>query len=79
MELHPLFNIFLTSINNMSDPSGFVQPYAVWNVTQDLELTLGGILYYGESETEYGGFTIPGTEFHLTRPDAAFLWFTYYF
>ena len=79
MELHPLFNIFLTSINNMADPSGFVQPYAVWNVTQDLELTLGGILYYGESETEYGGFTIPGTEFHLTRPDAAFLWFTYYF
>jgi len=79
MELHPLFNIYLTSINNMADPSGYVQPYAVWNVTQNLELTLGGILYYGESETEYGGFTIPGTEFVLSRPNIAFLWFTYYF
>jgi hypothetical protein len=79
MELHPLFNIFLTSINNVADPSGFVQPYAVWNVTQNLELTLGGILYYGESETEYGGITIPGTPFRLGRPDTAYLFLTFYF
>jgi hypothetical protein len=79
MEVHPLFNIFLASINNMADPSGFFQPYGIWNVTQELELTLGGILYYGESETEYGGFTIPGTPFHLNRPNTAFLFLTYYF
>ena len=79
MELHPLLNIYFTSINNLADPSGFVQPYAVWNIIQDLELTLGGTLYYGESETEYGGFSIPGTQFRLGRPDTAFLFFTYYF
>jgi hypothetical protein len=79
VELHPLFNFFLTSINNIADPSGILQPYAVWNITEDLEFTFGGIVYWGGSETEYGGFTIPGTEFDLTRPDTAFLWLTYYF
>jgi hypothetical protein len=78
-ELHPLLNLFLTSINNVADPSGLFQSYAVWNITQDLELTLGGMLYYGGSETEFGGFTIPETQFRLQGPDAAFLWLTYYF
>ncbi len=79
LELHPLFNIFLTSINNIADPSGILQPYAVWNITEDLEFTFGGIMYWGGTETEYGGFSIAGTDFNLTQPDTAFLWLTYYF
>ncbi len=79
MQLHPLFHLYLTSINNIADPSGIFQPYVVWNALQNLELTFGGTVYYGGPETEYGGFTIPATDFIFQRPHAAFLWVSYYF
>ncbi|MBW2443792.1 MAG: hypothetical protein JRH12_25200, partial [Deltaproteobacteria bacterium] len=36
MELHPLFKIFFTGINNMHDPSGILQPRVVWSMIQNL-------------------------------------------
>jgi hypothetical protein len=36
LELHPLFKVFVTSINNVEDPSGILQPYAAWDITQNL-------------------------------------------
>ncbi|MBW2664184.1 MAG: hypothetical protein JRD93_19965 [Deltaproteobacteria bacterium] len=63
VELHPLLNIYLTMINNLADPSGSLQPRAVWNITQDMQITVGSSLYFGGKNTEYGGYKIAGTDF----------------
>ena len=82
VELHPLFKIFFTGINNMQDPSGILQPRAVWNMTQDLEMIVGANIFYGDNGdpgSEFGGFIIPGTGIHSRSPNSAYLWFNYYF
>jgi hypothetical protein len=82
VELHPLFTVFLTSINNLEDPSGILQPRAVWNITQNLDLKTGANIFWGdngEPGSEFGGFIIPGTNIHSRSPNNAYLWFNYYF
>ena len=78
-ELHPLFKTYLTVINNLADPSGILQPRAIWDIAQDVQITFGGNIYYGAEGTEYGGFRILGTDFLNKPPDSAFLWLTYFF
>jgi len=46
-ELHPLFKLFFTAINNIEDPSGILQPYATWDITQNMQLTGGLNVSYG--------------------------------
>lgn len=79
MELHPLLNIHLTVINNLSDPSGVIQPWATWDLAQDFQMTFGGNIFYGGKDTEFGGFERPGTDLLIDRSDRAFLWLSYYF
>jgi hypothetical protein len=79
IELHPLFKVFLTAINNIEDPSGILQPYAVWDITQSLQLTGGVNVSYGVQDTEFGGLTLPGTDLRTRSPDSVYLWLTYYF
>jgi hypothetical protein len=79
IELHPLVKVSVTSINNIEDPSGILQPYMVWNITQNLEMTGGLNLYYGAKGTEFGGFKLPGTDLRNKGSDNAYLWFVYYF
>ena len=79
VELHPLFNVYLTLINNVADPSGTLQPRAAWDVTQDVQVTFGASTSYGEKGTEYGGFGLPGTNFTSKAPNSGFLWLTYFF
>jgi len=79
LELHPLFTVFLTSINNVEDPSGILQPYATWDIAQNFQLTGGVNVSYGAQGTEYGGFTLPGTDIRTRSPDNAYLWLFYYF
>jgi len=79
MELHPLFNAYLGVINNLADPSGIVQPRAIWNIAQDVQMTFGGNIYYGGAGTEYGGYEIPGTNLLNKPSNSAFLWLTYFF
>ncbi|MCF8114467.1 MAG: hypothetical protein K9K21_11520 [Desulfotignum sp.] len=78
-ELHPLFNIFLTGITNLADRSVILQPRAAWNFAQNLEVIFGAQLYAGETGSEFGGFTIPGTGFVHKSPDSVFAWVTWYF
>jgi hypothetical protein len=78
-ELHPLFTVFFTAINNIEDPSGILQPYATWDITQNLQMTGGVNISYGAKGTEYGGFTLPGTDIRTKSPDNAYLWLIYYF
>ena len=79
VELHPLFNVYLTVINNLADPSGTMQPRAVWDIAEAIQITLGGNLHYGRRGTEYGGFQIPGTNLLHKAPNSAFLWLSYFF
>jgi hypothetical protein len=79
VELHPLINIYLTVINNLADPSGIIQPRAVWDMFEDVQITFGGNMYYGRRGTEYGGFKIPGTHLMNRAPDSAFIWMTYFY
>lgn len=79
VELHPLFNVYVTVINNVADPSGSLQPRAVWDVSQNVQITCGGNIYYGEKDTEYGGFRIAGTKLYAVPSNSAFVWLAYYF
>jgi hypothetical protein len=79
IEFHPLFSCFITLINNLADPSGAVQPRAVWDIGQNTSLTLGGNLAYGAPGTEYGGLAIPGTPYSLRPAQSVYLWWTWYF
>ncbi len=79
VELHPLLNFYLTVINNLADPSGIIQPRIIWDVIENVQLTFGGNIYYGATNTEYGGYKIWGTDYLIKPPDNAFLWLTYYF
>jgi len=79
IEIHPLFNLHFTAINNVKDPSGIFQPRAAWDVFQDLRITIGSNRYYGGNGTEFGGFRLPGTQFVNKPQDNAFLCLTYYF
>jgi len=82
VELHPLFTIFLTGINNLADPSGILQPHAAWNITQNLDMKIGANIFWGDNGnpgSEFGGFIVPRTEIHSRSPNSAYLWFNYYF
>ena len=79
VELHPLFNVYVTVIENLGDPSGTIQPRAVWDVAKDVQITCGGTTHYGSRGTEYGGFTISSTNLLYMTSDNVFLWLTYFF
>ena len=82
LELHPLFKVFLGGINNMHDPSGILQPRAVWNLAQNLELKMGANIFYGDNGdpgSEFGGFIVPETNISSRSPNSAYLWLNYYF
>jgi len=79
VELHPLFNVYVTVIENLADPSGVVQPRAVWDMAEDMQVTFGGSLYHGRKGTEFGGIVIPGTNL-IDKPSSnAFLRISYFF
>lgn len=79
IELHPLLKLSFSAINNLEDPSGILQPYATWDIIQNLQMTAGVNVSYGAKGTEYGGFTLPGTDIRSKSPDNAYLWLIYYF
>jgi hypothetical protein len=79
IELHPLVNLFATNITNLEDPSGFIQPRVVWEVTEAWRLTVGSICYYGGNDTEYGGFQPAGAPFKIQPADAVYAWLAFYF
>ncbi len=79
VELHPLFTVYCTVINNLHDPSGILQPRAVWDLSQNSQVTLGGNVYYGGPGSEYGGFVPQGWNLRYLSPPSAYAWFTYFF
>lgn len=79
LELHPLFKVFFGAINNIEDPSGILQPRAVYEIAQNLQFTLGANVTYGAKGTEFGGYKIPGTDIQTRSANNVYAWLTYYF
>lgn len=79
VELHPLFNVYVTVIENLADPSGGIQPRAVWDMAEDVQVTFGAALYHGRKGTEFGGVTIPGTGLIDKPSNNAFFGISYFF
>ena len=79
IELHPLLSLYCNLINNLHDPSGILQPRAVWDLSQNSQITLGANIYYGGPGSEYGGFTPTGWSRRYVSPSSAYAWFTYFF
>ena len=79
MELHPLLKANLTVISNIADPSGIIQPHVVFDLTEEIQCTIGGNIYCGPSDTEFGGFNMSGTDYLYKAPNSAYLRLTYFF
>ena len=79
VEIHPLLNGHITLITNIRDPSGAVQPRLVWDPVQNLQATAGANLYYGGSNTEFGGFDLPMLPFKEAPADNVYLWVSYFY
>ncbi|MCB2186705.1 MAG: hypothetical protein KQJ78_09825 [Deltaproteobacteria bacterium] len=79
VELHPLVNVYLTTITNLADPSGIVQPRVVYDVAQNWQITAGLALYWGGAGSEYGGFAVPPSGLVFQSPNSAFLWLEWFF
>lgn len=79
VEVHPLIKLLLTVIHRLNEPSGLVQPRAVWDVSRNVQLTLGATLPYGGPGTEFDGWPVPATPWLTPAPQQAFLFVTRYF
>jgi len=79
VEFHPLFQGFVTVIGNLKDPSCIVQPRAMWDIQENLQLMLGATISVGETGSEFGGIRLPESDVVLRNPDRAYIWITYYF
>jgi len=79
VEFHPLFQGFATVIGNLKDSSCIVQPRAMWDIRENLQLILGATIYIGETGSEFGGIRLPDSNITLRNPDRAYIWITYYF
>lgn len=79
VELHPLWNFYITAINNVKDPSGLLQPRLVWDASSSLRFTLGGTLPWGGAGSEYGGFPVLNGLLTYGPEAQVFLWGAYYF
>ena len=79
LELHPLFNVYLTLIANVVEPSWIVQPRISWDFAHNFVLTVWGNIGVGPKGSEYGGFVVSGTNLERKPPNAVFAWLSYYF
>lgn len=79
LEVHPLINAYITPIVNLHDGSGAILPRLVYDFSDNIRITLTALLNWGGKETEYGGYTIPGTQFYTCPADTISTWITWYF
>ena len=79
LELHPLLNLYLTPIVNLNDGSGILLPRLVYNMSDNLRLSVTGAFHWGGDGTEYGGYEIPNRSFSQRPSDSLSAWVTWYF
>jgi len=79
LELHPLINTYITPILNLNDGSGILLPRVVYDYSDNIRITVTGSFSWGGSNTEYGGYEIPGISFNYRPSDSISAWATWYF
>ncbi|MGA1874980.1 MAG: hypothetical protein ACMUIA_05195 [bacterium] len=79
VEFHPLVHFFFHTVTNIADPSGYVQPWLVWDMTANTKVNLASTHSWGETGTEFGGVRVDWTPFTSRRPDEVSLWITLFF
>jgi len=62
VELHPLVNLYLSTIVNLDDASAYWQPRLSWDAGQNLQILIGASIATGDTHSEFGGFEIPGSD-----------------
>jgi hypothetical protein len=56
-QLSPLVSASLYSFANLNDGSGLFGPAVTWSAATNLEIAASAYLFFGGSDTEYGGFS----------------------
>jgi len=79
LEVHALVNVYLTPLVNLDDGSGIFMPRLVCDLSENIRMTFSGAFAWGEDNTEYGGFEIPGTSFSSRPENRISAWMTWYF
>ncbi|MCG8553051.1 MAG: hypothetical protein MI799_21800 [Desulfobacterales bacterium] len=79
LEVHPLVNAYITPIINLHDGSGALLPRIVYDFSDNIRITLTALFNWGAKETEYGGYTITGTQFYTAPADTISAWVAWYF
>ena len=79
VELHPLVNAFGNLIWNLNDGSTFVQVRGVYDWRQNVQLTAGVNMGFGDRGDEFGGIAVPGTNAFVAPGRSLFLRAAYYF
>lgn len=81
IQWHPLVQTRLAALVNMADGSGFCQPQLLWDVGTNWQMIVGASLYWGEDDSEYGGFetSVVSTPIEITPTQSAYIWLSYYF
>lgn len=79
LEVSPLFNVFVSLLQNLSDASRLVQLRGVYDWRQNLQLMAGANLPAGERGSEYGGIPVaPGGPYQATG-SSVYARLAYYF
>ncbi|MEA3360677.1 MAG: hypothetical protein U9R17_14900 [Thermodesulfobacteriota bacterium] len=78
-EYHPLVNLYLSMIGNISDGSLLSQPRVTWDALQSLQVLIGADIPLGSDNTEYGGITDPATQRTTSPPYRLYGVVTWYF
>lgn len=79
VELHPLINVYLTSIFNLDDYSYLAQPGITWSIKENLELLAGGDFPFGSENSEFKGVYYSKTGDFLENPVKIYMQVTFYF
>jgi len=79
VEWHPLVNSYVSVIVNTGDGSGILQPRVTVDPAQNLQVLFGANLYFGGTDTEFGGITIPGFSYTEAPADSVYLWLSWYY
>lgn len=79
IELTPLFNLFPSMIWNLNDESLFFQVRADYDWKENILITGGVNLPYGDRGTEFGGIPVPGTDYFDAPGTECYLKLSYFF
>jgi hypothetical protein len=79
VELHPLFNAFSGLIWNLNDSSTFLQIRGVYDWRQNVQLSGGVNIGFGDRGDEFGGIPVAGTNTFVAPGRSVYARAAYYF